>query len=182
MRFAAAAHLRHVRKGTDIPYLTHLAGVTLILARAGFDRDEVLAAALLHDSVEDTEVSINDIASAFGDEIATLVEAVSEVKHDVSGATLPWRVRKEEYLGRLSRVSIEARAIALADKLHNLGTLIDDLEHDPRVWKRFNAPPSELLWYYQAALVAAGTETTLEPLAAEGRTMLEKLRQLVPLD
>lgn len=180
MRFAAAAHLLHVRKGTDIPYLTHLAGVTLILARVGFSRDEVLCASLLHDCVEDTQVSLDDVARAFGDEIAALVDATSEVKSDAAGKPLPWRVRKEEQLRRLIKAPLEARAITLADKLHNLGTLIDDLRKDSSVWNRFNAPPSEQLWYYSAVLEIGRNEPALASLVTELQVMVEQLRDLIP--
>lgn len=180
MRFAAAAHLLHVRKGTDIPYLTHLAGVALILTKVGFVRKEVLCASLLHDCVEDTEVSLDDVTRAFGEDVARLVDTVSELKYDASGVPLPWRTRKEEQLSRLAQASIEARAVTLADKIHNLGTLIDDLRQDGSVWSRFNAPPSEQFWYYSSILEIGGGEPALTPLVDELKGMVEQMRSLLP--
>lgn len=180
MRFAAAAHQAQRRKGTDVPYLTHLASVALILTRAGFDDDELLAAALLHDAVEDAGVSHDVLAAAFSPRVADLVDAVSEVKHDPEGVALPWRRRKEEYLERLRAAAVEAKAISLADKLHNLGTLADDLAADPHAWGRFNAPPTEQFWYHAAVIAAAGDDPRLAPLAAECRVTLDRLKALAP--
>ena len=180
MRFAAAVHQAQLRKGTDIPYLTHLAGVALILTRAGFDDDELLAAALLHDAVEDAGVDLADISASFSPRVATLVAAVSEVKKDAEGVALPWRHRKEEYLARLRHEPVEARAIALADKLHNLGTLVDDLTMGPDAWTRFNAPPADQLWYHAAVIEAAGDDPRLAGLRADCRALIERLRLLAP--
>lgn len=180
MRFAATAHHAQRRKGGDVPYLTHLASVALILTRAGFDDDELLAAALLHDAVEDAGVSGEVIASMFSPRVAGLVAAVSEVKHDAEGILLPWRRRKEEYLSRLHSAPVEARAISLADKLHNLGTLADDLAGDPEAWNRFNAPPAEQFWYHAAVIDAAGGDPRLERLVGESRQVLERLKGMAP--
>ena len=180
MRFAAVAHEAQLRKGTDIPYITHLAGVALILTRDGFGDDEVLAAALLHDAVEDAGIATGEIERLFGPRVAHLVTAVSEVKRDDTGASLPWRQRKEEHLSRLGASPVEARAITLADKLHNLGTLVDDLASERTAWERFRSTPSELIWYHDAVIETAGDAPRLARLAADCREMLEKLRELVP--
>lgn len=179
MRLAAAAHEAQPRKGTDIPYLTHLAGVALILSRGGFDDDDILAAALLHDAVEDTELTHDDIVTHFGETISQLVTAVSEVKHDEDGIALPWRHRKEEHVARLLREPVAARAITLADKIHNVGTLLDDLESDPTAWKRFSSSPAEQLWYHHAVLEAIGDEPELTSLKQEYRMLLDRLADRV---
>ncbi len=178
MRFAAAAHEAQRRKGTDIPYLTHLAGVALILSRGGFDDDDILAAALLHDAVEDTQVTTGEIEALFGSRVAERVTAVSEVKHDEEGVALPWRHRKEEHVARLRSEPVEARAIALADKIHNVGTLLDDLVADATAWTRFSTPPAEQLWYHDSIIDAIGDEPRLMRLKEEYRTLLERLRML----
>ncbi len=179
MRLAASAHEAQRRKGTDIPYLTHLAGVALILSRGGFDDDDVLAAALLHDAVEDTELTHDDIVTLFGESISRLVSAVSEVKHDEEGVALPWRHRKEEHVARLRREPVAARAITLADKIHNVGTLLDDLETDPTAWKRFSSPPVEQLWYHNAVIEVIGDEPELTSLKQEYRMLLDRLSAMV---
>ena len=180
LRFAASAHRAQLRKGTDIPYLTHLAGVAVILARAGFDDDEVLAAAFLHDAVEDAGVTLSHVVEAFTPRVAEMVAALSETKLDAAGVRLPWRDRKREHLARLAAASPEVKAVALADKVHNLGTLADDLAVDPLAWSRFNAGPDELLWYHAAVVDAAGDVAALAPLAGECRRMIDLLRTRMP--
>lgn len=181
LRFAAKKHGTQVRKGTEVPYLTHLASVTLILARAGFDDEEVLAAALLHDALEDADVTADEIIERFGRRVAELVAVASEIKCDASGAKRPWRSRKEEHLARVTGESVEGRAIVLADKLHNLGTLLDDLAGDPaEVWSRFNSSPEEQFWYYKSVYDAIGEATPLLPLRAEYGVLLERLRATIP--
>jgi len=180
MRFAAVAHQAQTRKGSDLPYLTHLASVALILTRAGFDDDEALSAALLHDAVEDAGITGEAIAAAFSPRVAELVAAVSEVKRDATGAVRPWRARKEDYVRHLRAASVEAKAISLADKLHNLGTLAYDLATDPAAWGRFNAAPDEQFWYYGAVLEAAGDDPRVARLASECRTALDTVKALAP--
>src|SRR5438874_1580318 len=85
---AARAHRDQLRKGTDIPYIAHPTHVSVILIRHGFGEDLAIAG-LLHDVVEDCGVPLNRIAADFGDEVARLVEAVSETK-SADGAELPW--------------------------------------------------------------------------------------------
>lgn len=180
LRFAAEAHGSQFRKGTAIPYLTHLTGVALILARAGFDDDEVLAAALLHDTVEDAGVTAETIAARFTPRVAALVVAASEVKRDDAGEKRSWQTRKSEHLERLRSEPVEARAIVLADKLHNLGTLLDDVAIDSAVWSRFNSDPEQQAWYYLAVLDAAGEEPSVDRLRSEYRTLLGRLQAGLP--
>lgn len=180
MRVAADAHASQFRKGTVIPYFTHLAGTAIILARGGFCDEELLAAAFLHDSLEDTELTDGEIKREFGKRVASLVRDASEVKRDAHGQTLPWKTRKSEHLSRLASCSVESRAIVLADKLHNLGTLIDDLKTDPGAWTRFNASPADTIGYYEAMFRLADDEPSLQSFAASGSEMLSALRTHPP--
>lgn len=157
LRVAAAAHHRQHRKGTVIPYITHPAAVALILLQGGFGDEHVLAAALLHDVVEDTEYSLAQLQTEFPSPIPEFVAALSERKLDETGARRPWRERKEEHLAHLAGAPIEVRAIALADKLHNLTTIVFDLESGADVWSRFNAPRDQLLWYHRSMIEQAGS-------------------------
>src|SRR4051812_30513137 len=84
LRWAAVAHDGQVRKGEKIPYFEHVVGVAMILDRLGFD-ESVVIAGLLHDVVEDTEVTLDQVRGRFGDEVARTVEACSEVKNDEQG-------------------------------------------------------------------------------------------------
>src|SRR5262245_7980656 len=96
LALAATAHRTQVRKGTDIPYIVHPVAVALILIGHGFDEDLVVAA-MLHDTVEDTDVAIESIRARFGDAVGDLVAAVTEKKHE-DGVKRPWKVRKAEAL------------------------------------------------------------------------------------
>lgn len=120
LEFAARAHEGQYRKNRDeaIPYLSHCAMVGLLLARAGFE-PEVTAAGVLHDTVEDGRATLEELSAAFGDRVAEIVRAVTE-----RDKSLPWEARKERYLKNLAAASPEAIAVACADKIQNLWSLV----------------------------------------------------------
>lgn len=182
LRVAARAHHTQQRKGGGVPYVTHVAGVALILARAGFCDERVLAAAILHDVVEDTDVTLERLAAGFPAGVTDLVAALSETKLDSGGAKRDWEVRKQDHLEQVRGASVEARAITLADKLHNLETMLHDMQAGRVRFENFGASPTRLLWYYeQMALIAAGDDAELRPLAAACRDAIERLRSIVSL-
>lgn len=115
---AAEAHAGQVRNGSGgLPYIEHPKMVCERLAAAGYG-DEVLAAGLLHDVVEDSELTVADLRERFGAEIAALVEVLSD-----DGSIEPYRKRKDEHRSRIEAVDGEALAIYAADKLTNISTL-----------------------------------------------------------
>ncbi|MFM9966225.1 MAG: HD domain-containing protein [Planctomycetaceae bacterium] len=176
MRVAARSHRQQTRKASDLPYLTHPASVALLLVKAGIADEEILAAALLHDVVEDTDCSLADLAAQFPPKVIELVAALSERKRDDSGQKRSWQDRKIEHLEHIKAASWEARAITLADKLHNLGTMVFDLETDPDLWSHFNAPRDRLCWYYREMIAAAFQEDArLAVLARECSMLVEQL-------
>ena len=141
VRFAAAAHDGQVRKGSGEPYLTHPLGVMVILGRSGWgEDDDLLAAAALHDVLEDTPTTPADLAARFPPRVCELIAALSERKRDGTGAKIPWEVRKAEHRTRLAAADAPTRALALADKLHNLRSLQCDLANGADAWESFNAP------------------------------------------
>lgn len=180
LRWAASCHQGQVRKGSGVPYVEHLMGVALILDRLGFDEDVVIAG-LLHDVVEDTDASLDDVRSRFGAMVARIVELCSEVKTDSAGRKRPWIDRKRDHLEALERAPLEARAVVLADKLHNLVSIACDLQEGHPVFSRFNAGREQVLWYYRTALARFGTgDPRLERLAAAcGRVLSELEAQVV---
>src|SRR5688572_30173535 len=101
LAFSARAHRTQVRKGTDTPYIIHPVHVSMILVAHGFDEDLAIAG-LLHDTVEDCGVSLQEIAATFGEGVAALVDSVSEQKTDDGGERRPWRVRKQDQLDHLA--------------------------------------------------------------------------------
>ena len=179
MRVAAAQHRSQNRKSTDLPYISHPASVALILQRAGFHDENVLAAALLHDVVEDTGYALETLQREFPAKVVEYVLALSERKYDENGVKRPWKDRKQEHIAHAPTAPLEARAILLADKLHNLFSIAFDLEaHGAGVWGRFNAGPRDLLWYHREMVKAASHgDPRLEKLAAACTALIDRLEQ-----
>jgi (p)ppGpp synthase/HD superfamily hydrolase len=180
LQVAAKEHRDQIRKGTDnIPYISHPTMVALLLQRAGFDDDITLAAAILHDVAEDTDMTLAEIGQEFGQEVVTLVDFVTETKKDAQGQPLPWAVRKEEKHQKLLQAPVKAKAIALADKLHNLYSTLLDLRAGQDVWARFKAPKETWLANIDHAIAAcSGADRGLQQLTAACRTVLEEIRSL----
>lgn len=181
MRVAAAAHRDQCRKASDLPYITHPASVAILLLRAGIDDECILAAALLHDVVEDTSYGANRLAAEFPAEVQEYVAAMTERKLSPDGRKRMWRDRKLEHVAQVASAPWQARAIVLADKLHNVGTMLYDLEEGAALWTRFNASPEQILWYHRSMLEAADQgETQLAKLAGACREALAALQSVIP--
>lgn len=183
-RVAADAHRNQTRKALSLPYFQHPASVVLILARCGFDDDELLAAAALHDTIEDTDCTVESLTAEFPEAVVKLVLECSETKIDASGAKVPWRVRKEAHIAVVGQASPSTRAIVLADKLHNLGSMVFDLERGDELWSRFNARPDDVIWCHREIVVAASAlpdpadpefAGRLDRLATEATRLIDKL-------
>ena len=146
---ALELHGRQLRKSTKTPFLAHLMSVCALVLEDGGTEDQAIAA-LLHDAVEDAggKVALARIRAAFGDEVAALVAEVSETDLDPKP---PWRERKDHYLAHLEQASMGALRIAAADKLHNLRSLVGDLQRlGPSILANFNASPSDQVWFFAA--------------------------------
>src|SRR5207253_1805696 len=115
----AVCHRGQERRGSGVPYVAHVVAVAMILDRLGFP-EPVVIAGLLHDAVEDTEATPEQVRERFGPEVADLVHHCSEIKTDDQGRKRPWIDRKRDHLEALASAPLAARAILLADKLHNL--------------------------------------------------------------
>jgi (p)ppGpp synthase/HD superfamily hydrolase len=141
---AVKAHQNQVRKGTDIPYITHPLAVGIILAKAGCS-DDVIIAGILHDTVEDTSITLDYIRETFGDKVSTIVEGASE-----PDKALPWEERKRHTLDFLKGASPEVKFVALADKFNNIRAIASDyVEKGEEFWERFNKGKEDQKWYYQ---------------------------------
>jgi len=174
---ASKAHAGQFRRASGVPCFAHVAAVAWILERAGFPEDVVIAG-LLHDLVEDTESTLDDIRSSFGPFVAELVGHCSEVKTDERGHERPWSDRKRDHLAAITDAPVEARAVVLADKLHNLVSIRSDLAAGRPIWTLFHADRDSVLWYYDAMIAAcAPGDPRLERLANECRDVLESVRQ-----
>lgn len=149
LQFAANAHKGARRKGSHLPYIIHPVEVSMIVMKLT-DDVEVVVSATLHDVVEDTDYTIEDIHSRFGEKVATLVGAESEDKRRDKRPEDTWEIRKKEAIEHLKNASIEVKMITLADKLSNMrATKKDCVEYGDAVWEKFNQKDKELqAWYY----------------------------------
>lgn len=181
LRWAAILHAGQTRKASDIPYFTHVAAVAMIVERAGFGEDAVIAA-LLHDAVEDTDATLQDVEDRFGPVVAATVAACSEIKLDAEGRQRPWIDRKRDHLHAMAGLEITARAVILADKLHNLVSIELDLDEGRPVWKAFNAGRDQVLWYYRAVVDACDDEADrrVHALAQAARAAIERVEARGP--
>lgn len=151
LAFAHQVHLGQYRKGTGVPYLSHVLAVAALALEQGAG-EEVAIAALLHDAAEDGGglPILDAIRARFGARVAGLVAECSDTMDHPKPA---WRPRKEAYLAHLAQASDGARLISLCDKLHNAHALLRDHEREgAAVWGRFNAGPAEIAWYYRSVL------------------------------
>ena len=155
LEFALAAHGGQTRKGTAIPYVSHLLQVSGLVLEWGGDLEQATAA-LLHDVVEDTATSIAEVEAAFGSGVAAIVADCTDTgPGETLGNKRPWLVRKREYLARLRAVASRSALVIACDKLHNAAGLIADLERDGvATLARFNAPAPKQLWYMRGVAAA----------------------------
>ena len=145
---AAEAHQGQYRKGTRTPYITHPYAVGFILMEAGCS-EAVIIAGILHDTVEDTDLTLGFIQEHFGEYVAGIVDGCSEDK------ALRWRARKTERIEALRRASPEVCTVTCADKLHNLRTIISEYDViGDAVWERFHGGVEDQAWYYRSVLGA----------------------------
>ena len=155
--WAAEVHRDQARKGTTVPYVSHLLAVTALVLEHGGGEDDAIAA-LLHDAVEDQGGApvLAEIRRRFGDRVADVVAAVSDT--DVVPKP-PWRERKERYLRHLDddATTHSALLVSGADKLHNARSILRDLTGaGDAIWSRFSAGPDEQLWYYRSLVDILG--------------------------
>lgn len=169
IEFSAKAHTGHFRKGSQLPYITHPFEVAKILGEAvGPEQNEALiCAGLLHDTVEDTDTSLETIRKEFGDEVADLVASDSENK------LLPWEKRKQNTIDFLkNEATRDMQLLACADKLANLRSVkADYAKIGEEVWDIFVRGKEKQAWYYKGVLDA------LRPL--NGLPMYQEFETLV---
>ena len=143
---AAQLHADQVRKGTDIPYVSHLLAVASLVIEHGGSEDQAIAA-LLHDAVEDQGGidTLNRIRDEFGDTIADIVDQCTDAYVKPKP---PWRQRKEDYIAAIPDKSPLARFVSTADKLHNARSILADYRNvGESLWDRFTGGREGTLWY-----------------------------------
>ncbi|MDQ0973740.1 (p)ppGpp synthase/HD superfamily hydrolase [Neobacillus niacini] len=159
LQIASKNHEGQYRKNSDIPYITHPVAVGMMLLKSGYS-EEIVAAGILHDTVEDTPLSLDEIKWEFGPKIAELVEGSSE-----PDKSLPWKARKEHTIEFLQTASEDIRAVVCADKLHNIRSIMRDYEQvGEEVWSRFNAGKEQQRWYYTNIVESLGLQSSFDLL------------------
>jgi len=148
--FAVKAHAGTERRGKGFPYIVHPMEAMEIVATMTPDQ-ELLAAAALHDTVEDTSVTIEDIRTQFGDRVASLVQSESDVFIEGKSEEDSWHERKQAAMDRLAAASHEAKMVALGDKLSNMRAIARDYAmKGDALWQLFHAKdPKDHEWHYR---------------------------------
>ncbi len=173
-----------------VPVISHLATVAMTVQRAGWE-EEVVAAAFLHDVLEDRNRFGDHMAEAtlrtlMGDEVAGIVAGVTEPQFDGDGLPLPWRVRKEVYLDRLGEAPLGSIAVSLADKAHNAWTMWQSLAAGFDIFvpakgrRALSAGPVEQVWFYESVLDTsrASDDPRLLPMREELRDLVARFAEI----
>ena len=167
---ATQLHATQKRKGTAIPYVSHLLAVSSLVLEQGGYEDQAIAA-LLHDAVEDQGglPTLEKIREHFGDAVAAIVDHCTDAYEDPKPE---WRTRKEQYLAGIAEKPTDAALVSCADKLHNARAILNDLRSlGDDLWGRFTGGKDGTLWYYQSLADAFGS--------ALGNSLSEELDRTV---
>lgn len=174
LTYSVKKHQNQLRKGTDIPYVSHLLAVAGLVLEYGGDEEEAIAA-LLHDAPEDQQVPIEEINEIFGNRVAGIVAECSDTFEEPKP---PWRERKEKYIKNIPNKSQSAILVSLADKLHNSRALLMDYRLvGEDLWDRFNGKKEGTLWYYRS-MVEAFKHLTDSPILSEFEKVVTELESL----
>ncbi|MBR2115165.1 MAG: bifunctional (p)ppGpp synthetase/guanosine-3',5'-bis(diphosphate) 3'-pyrophosphohydrolase [Prevotella sp.] len=148
--FAVRAHTGTERRGKGFPYIVHPMEAVEIVATMTPDQ-ELLAAAALHDTVEDTDVTVEQIRAEFGERIASLVVAESDTIEQGVSEEDSWHARKQAAIDRLASASHDAKIVALGDKLSNMRAIARDYAmQGDALWSLFHTKdPKEHEWHYR---------------------------------
>ena len=148
--FAVRAHAETERRGKGFPYIVHPMEAVEIVATMTRDQ-ELLAAAVLHDTVEDTDTTVEQIRTEFGDRIASLVASESDIVVDGVNEEDSWHARKQAAIDRLARASHDAKIVALGDKLSNMRAIARDYaQQGDALWNLFHTKDrKEHEWHYR---------------------------------
>lgn len=162
-----------------MPFIAHPVGVALILQEMGC-HETVVAAGLLHDTVEDTKVTPDDIRQNFGDEVADIVAGCTEPPKKGDN----WESRKMHLIRTLTDAPMSVKLVAATDKYHNLSHTLQNLRSEgSSVWKRFGRGPEQQAWYYRTVLVSILTnipEPAPYPIFGQLSDVIDELFEGIP--
>lgn len=150
LAFAIKAHSGVERRGKGFPYIVHPLEAVAIVASITADQ-ELLAAAALHDVVEDTEYTVEDIRKNFGDRVANLVSVESDLVVEGKSESESWVERKQFAINRLSKLDRDGKIVSIGDKLSNARAMLQDYETmGEELWKKFHVSDPKLhKWHYE---------------------------------
>ncbi len=154
LAFAARLHEKQLRKGSGIPYVSHLLAVSSLVIENGGTEDEAIAG-LLHDAIEDQAHRFGGadklrtiLHDRFGENVVRIVNGCTDAE---TIPKPPWQERKEAYIAQLVEADHSVLLVASCDKLHNARTLLADLgKLGNQLWERFNGGKHGSLWYYRS--------------------------------
>ena len=170
---AARGHKEQMRKHGNIPYIVHPFMVSRILTKHGF-RDEVVAAGLIHDVLEDTTIPREELVGELGQEVVSIVDGLSENK----SPDITWKERKQGYIEMVRKGSDDVKAVSCADKVHNMTNLLHGYaEQGDAFWAGFSKPKEEKLWFEQEVLKMYDEEGFKHSLVEEYRALVKKFEE-----
>lgn len=170
-RIATIAHKEQVRKSDQSPYVVHPIMVALELVKYNFP-DFVIAAALTHDVLEDTDVSENELRGRLGDETVDIIKSVSEDKN------LPWEERKERYIEVVKNSSENVKAVSISDKIHNAKSLLNAYsQQGSSLWDKFSKGRDTKLWF-ENEMLKMFKASWKHPLVDGYEILVEQMNQL----
>lgn len=175
--FATNLHSKQVRRGSNVPYISHLLGVCSLVIEYGGNENEAIAA-LLHDAIEDQGGAKirEEIRTRFGDIVTNIVDGCTD--SDVNPKP-PWKERKLAYLEHLKTASPSVKLVSAADKLYNASSIIKDYRLiGDELWSRFHGKKDGTLWYYRS-LADAFLIGEINPLITELNRVVSELENLV---
>ena len=182
LAFALEHHGGQTRKGREVPYVSHLLQVCGRVLEMGGTVDQGVAA-LLHDVVEDTQASHDEVRAEFGDVVAEIVEVCTDTLPDDDPVKkTPWKARKVRYVAAIAAAGRSSALVVACDKGHNLGALVRDVDESGVGYLgRFSAPATEQVWYFRAVIEALEGRVP-EVLLGELRALLKRLESLTEVE
>ena len=174
--WAIDAHGEQRRKGTDVPYHAHLLGVASLVLNDGGSEDEAIAG-ILHDLVEDTDATVDDVRARFGDTVARIVDACTDAYERPKP---PWGERKRAYIEHMRTAAPDELRVSLADKLYNASSIEWDLRvRGDDLWRVFGSGRDGQIWYYRS-LADIFLERAPGPMADELDRVVRRLEEAGP--
>jgi (p)ppGpp synthase/HD superfamily hydrolase len=174
--YATQLHSQQRRKGSGVPYISHLLSVAALVLEDGGDEDQAIAA-LLHDAIEDQggDGTRQEIKAKFGEKVVNIVDGCTDAEIVPKP---PWKERKQKYIDKMRRASPEVRRVSMADKLHNARSILADYHRgELDIWAKFKAGKAGTLWYYRS-LIELNRQADSNYLTEECDRVVQQLEQI----